>query len=361
MSRRSDRLRNPAPWLGGGEDPPRYFRGRRKGSGPRPRRRLGLLDLGVVALVLVAVWSRTPVGAFVQLAFAQVTGAPTDGIQPLTAYFDTGAGDAAAVEAMLARTPILHDDVPEGGLPQPWRTAASTALDGHLPAPARDALATARIEDPDATVLDVLDALYEDDPAEALEVFAIGAEARERAITRARAAGEADAESWHGHRTYLPLSTRLSGDRTVGRVLALGTALDLTWPVDDRFRMTSPFGERVHPTLKTRKFHNGVDLAVPIGTPVRAAQSGRVRVGEDGVSGKYVVVDHGHGVRTSYCHLSEVHVTRGQEVDAGTPVALSGNTGRSTGPHLHFTVRVGKRPVDPAALRRVSGGPDPGS
>ena len=95
------------------------------------------------------------------------------------------------------------------------------------------------------------------------------------------------------------------------------------------------------------------DLSVPLGTPVISAQAGTITVvGEGGANGKYVVVDHGFGVRTSYCHLSEWQVTKGQVVQRGDPIALSGNTGRSTGPHLHFNVKVAGELVDPLGLRR---------
>jgi murein DD-endopeptidase MepM/ murein hydrolase activator NlpD len=348
-----DRLRNPAPWLG---NEPRRYSGRPSAG----RGRFGLLDAVVVAVVLLAVWSQTPIGAVFDRAIAQMMGAPTDGMRPLTAYFDTGDGSAQLIVALAEQVPIIDDGVPSGGLPQPWRTAAAAALGGPLPGQADAHLARARVNDPDATVLDVLDALYDDDPGEALEVFAVGAELRQRAIGRARAAGVEQPEDWHNHRSYLPLRARLAGDRVVGRVLALGTALDLTWPIAIPHVVTSGYGERVHPVLKSRRFHNGVDLAVPIGTPILAAQAGRARVGEDHVSGKYVVIEHGHGVRTSYCHLDEILVQRGERVEPGTRIARSGNTGRSTGPHLHFVVRIGKHTIDPAALRRRRA-PQPGS
>lgn len=124
--------------------------------------------------------------------------------------------------------------------------------------------------------------------------------------------------------------------------------LDITWPVADGARVTSTFGMRVHPVFGDLRFHNGVDLAVPIGTPVLSAREGVVtRVTEDERSGRYVVIDHPGGVRTAYCHLSEVDVVEGQSVTRGQVFARSGNSGRSTGPHLHFVVRVDGRAIDP--------------
>ena len=133
----------------------------------------------------------------------------------------------------------------------------------------------------------------------------------------------------------------------------MATALSLMWPVSVDARISSPFGYRIHPTLKTKKFHNGVDVAIPIGTPVHAAGSGSVSgARENSVSGRYVVLDHGHGVTTSYCHGDLLHVSRGQSVAAGALIMDSGNTGRSTGPHLHFVLKINGTAIDPLPFRR---------
>ena len=125
----------------------------------------------------------------------------------------------------------------------------------------------------------------------------------------------------------------------------------LQWPVPRSTRVSSGFGNRVHPVLRYSTLHNGIDLAVPIGTPVAASQSGRVdRVGNDRRSGVWMSIDHGQGVRTVYCHLNTRQVERGEQVQKGQTIALSGNTGASTGPHLHWSIKVGGRAVDPAAI-----------
>lgn len=124
--------------------------------------------------------------------------------------------------------------------------------------------------------------------------------------------------------------------------------------------ISSPYGRRVHPmTGKVRK-HNGIDIAVPQGTPIYVAAPGRVsRVWlDDEINGHAVRVDHGGGWASSYVHLSRVDVTPGQLVDRRRPIGLSGGTpgtrgaGRSNGPHLHFVVWAGGQSVDP--LPRVS-------
>jgi murein DD-endopeptidase MepM/ murein hydrolase activator NlpD len=121
------------------------------------------------------------------------------------------------------------------------------------------------------------------------------------------------------------------------------------WPV--KGPISSPFGPRIHPVYGIPSFHNGIDLAVPEGTPVRAAMAGVVSfAGWEGGFGLLVVLDHQNGYETYYAHLSRILVRVGQRVSAGETIALSGNTGLSTGPHLHFEVRYLGSPVDPRPL-----------
>ena len=99
-------------------------------------------------------------------------------------------------------------------------------------------------------------------------------------------------------------------------------------------------------------FHSGLDLAVPQGTPVRAAAAGTVLSAGWNAAGYgfCVVLDHGHGLTTLYAHLLETAVAAGDGVAAGRPIGLVGSTGSSTGPHLHFEVRAQGRPADPEPL-----------
>jgi murein DD-endopeptidase MepM/ murein hydrolase activator NlpD len=120
----------------------------------------------------------------------------------------------------------------------------------------------------------------------------------------------------------------------------------LIWPVSGR--ITSSFGWRTHPIKKTRLFHNGLDIAVPSGTAVRAAASGEVvHSGWMNGFGYTVIIDHGRGVETLYAHNSRVTVSRGSMVNKGQQIARSGNTGLSTGPHLHFGVLRNEKPLNP--------------
>lgn len=113
--------------------------------------------------------------------------------------------------------------------------------------------------------------------------------------------------------------------------------------------ITSPFGYRMHPIFKVRKMHTGVDMRAAMGTPIHAAQAGTViSAGWRGGYGKCVVISHSGNLSTLYAHLSSIGVSVGQKVGRGHVIGAVGSTGYSTGPHLHFEVRVGGSPVNPA-------------
>jgi murein DD-endopeptidase MepM/ murein hydrolase activator NlpD len=291
----------------------------------------GSLDLLLLVAVIASAWTRTPVGAVVEsvVAIARHTDRPD-----LLASFRTALPPelAETIERLPATLP------PTGS--------------GFSPA-----LRTAIVARLGATALQQIDPTI--DPERALETWAIGAEARDRAIDRAKASGSANAERYEAHRTFLSNDARRRADRAVADVLALATALDLSWPVDPSAPIASAFGERRHPILGISKLHEGVDIAVPTGTPVHAAGSGTVaRAREDGVNGRYVRIDHGHDVSTSYCHASSLEVAEDQRVERDALILHSGATGRATGPHLHFGLRIRGRAVDPLAFRVT---PPPGS
>lgn len=125
------------------------------------------------------------------------------------------------------------------------------------------------------------------------------------------------------------------------------------WPVEGR--VTSYFGTRVHPVYGDVRRHNGIDIAVPQGTPVRASADGLVRfAGWQGGFGLLVVIDHGGGIMTFYGHNSELRVKAGDKVSQGDVIALAGSTGLSTGPHVHFEIRLNGEPKDPVEV--VAGG-----
>jgi murein DD-endopeptidase len=123
----------------------------------------------------------------------------------------------------------------------------------------------------------------------------------------------------------------------------------LRWPTEKRFRISSPFSpDRLHPITGRRSPHNGVDLATPVGTPIVSTGDGVVsRVGNHPFAGRYIDINHSGTFETRYLHLSKVLVKRGQRIKRGQKIALTGNSGRSTGPHLHFELHVGGQPVNP--------------
>ena len=112
------------------------------------------------------------------------------------------------------------------------------------------------------------------------------------------------------------------------------------WPCPAYKYVSSDFGNRIHPTLKINLFHNGVDLAAPAGSNILAAYDGEVvSASYTAAMGNYVMIDHGGGLYTVYMHASKLNVSVGQEVKRGDVIAYVGSTGRSTGNHLHFSVR----------------------
>lgn len=112
--------------------------------------------------------------------------------------------------------------------------------------------------------------------------------------------------------------------------------------------VSSRFGYRKSPFNGRREFHKGLDIAAKKGAPVLATADGVVTFcGPKGFYGKSVLIDHGHGIVTSYAHLSKTLTKRGDKVKRGDTVGLVGNTGRSTGPHVHYEVRLNGIPVNP--------------
>ncbi|MCA2981722.1 MAG: M23 family metallopeptidase [Myxococcaceae bacterium] len=321
----------------------------------------GLLDFVATALCLWAAAWHTPVGALGRGVVAKVSGA-TSSARPLLAYFSGGVYDAREVE--LPRLEPMPG--PEAPLPGAAPVSAGDAL-GHgvyavLSRPGTTSRAEALgarygLGPPDSPlavatlVARARDELGSDEAA-VLALF-VGPEVAGYATARARAEGAAP--------TLEVLARQLPPGRSsaleaASQALMFGTAFGLSWPVAPGTRITSPFGLRAHPTLGRQQLHTGVDLSVPEGTPVKVVAAGVVRrASEDAVNGKVVIVDHGRGVTTAYCHNSRLLVTAGQHVEAGQAVSVSGNTGRSTGPHLHYQLELGRRPVDPLRFRGRGG------
>ncbi|MFU0799959.1 MAG: M23 family metallopeptidase [Xylanivirga thermophila] len=113
-------------------------------------------------------------------------------------------------------------------------------------------------------------------------------------------------------------------------------------------RITSRFGIRNDPFNSTKKFHAGLDVAAPRGTPIKSAASGTVIMADRNSGyGNMIMIDHGNGLSTVYGHASKLLVKEGDKIKKGDIIAEVGSTGRSTGPHLHFEVRLNGEPIDP--------------
>lgn len=161
----------------------------------------------------------------------------------------------------------------------------------------------------------------------------VSAMLKERQAARAAAAAAAAA------------AAQSSGGQGASDNWVQGTG-QLGWPVSGE--ITSPYGYRVHPIWGTTIYHSGIDIGVDEGTPVHAADGGVVVwSGWMGGYGYAVVIDHGNGLSTLYGHNSELAVDEGQSVVKGQVISYAGSTGNSTGPHVHFEVRVNGDPVDP--------------
>jgi murein DD-endopeptidase MepM/ murein hydrolase activator NlpD len=159
-------------------------------------------------------------------------------------------------------------------------------------------------------------------------------------------------------------SSALSGATMVGLTMGLtrnattadwirANAAPNLWPVEGQ--ITGSFGERIDPFNGEGAFHSGVDIGTSYGTPIIAPADGIVTLTDVlGGYGKAIMIDHGNGISTRYGHLSGFAVTTGQHVQRGEVIGYVGESGRSTGPHLHYEVRINDTPVNPYKYLRIT-------
>ncbi|MCR3756369.1 MAG: hypothetical protein NBHMHEHC_00255 [Candidatus Westeberhardia cardiocondylae] len=135
-------------------------------------------------------------------------------------------------------------------------------------------------------------------------------------------------------------------------ILQINNKTFLRFPIKKNFRISSNFNlNRIHPITGKISPHNGIDLAVPVGTPVLSVGDGIVKVSKKSkIAGNYISIYHNNKHTTKYMHLKNSLVKEGQKVQCGECIGLSGNTGRSTGPHLHFEVWINKKAVNPLTI-----------
>jgi murein DD-endopeptidase MepM/ murein hydrolase activator NlpD len=147
-------------------------------------------------------------------------------------------------------------------------------------------------------------------------------------------------------------SLQAASDSISARLRALGSTPGSAGPCAARpvpGAIVSPFGQRFHPILRYTRMHTGSDMSAGSGTPIHACRAGNVVIAAgQGGYGNAVVIDHGGSMATLYAHQSRIAVSVGQHVEAGEVIGYVGSTGMSTGPHLHFEVRLSGNPVDPA-------------
>lgn len=151
-------------------------------------------------------------------------------------------------------------------------------------------------------------------------------------------------------------SARAQGARPAIGGLAMPSTVSIPsrMPVEG-VRLSSNYGTRVHPVLGGRRAHKGIDLAGPVGTPIYATADGTVSKAEWFSSyGLYVSIEHGGELQTRYGHMSRLNVANGQRVRKGEVIGFIGSTGRSTGPHLHYEVRVSGEAVNPLPYMQQS-------
>ena len=140
-------------------------------------------------------------------------------------------------------------------------------------------------------------------------------------------------------------------DSAAGQVksIAKQNYIELTWPL--KGWISSKYGYRASPFTGEREFHNGIDISARSGAPIVAAASGTVKeVKSSPIEGYYLMLQHKNSYQTLYSHCQEILVKEGQAVKAGDTIATCGNTGKSTGPHLHFEIRYAEKTIDPKKL-----------
>ncbi len=186
--------------------------------------------------------------------------------------------------------------------------------------------------------IDIYTAFYEENEALEAEVQKkIDEKVAELKAEEARRAAAAAAAAAAANQQYKPVYN------------ATGAAAgSYSWPCASSTYITSKFGYRIHPIFQTQKYHSGVDIAANSGEPITAAAGGTITIAEYSSSyGNYVVIYHSDGTTTLYAHMSSMAVSAGQTVSKGDVIGYVGSTGNSTGPHLHFEVRVNGSCVDP--------------
>jgi murein DD-endopeptidase MepM/ murein hydrolase activator NlpD len=181
-----------------------------------------------------------------------------------------------------------------------------------------------------------------------LEALFLGPTQTRLAILAARKNGSHSPEFFSEHERHLVESSSQDSVGLVQKIMTLNRLRTLEWPLHTQRGISSRFGPRLHPVKGQNHFHNGIDLRAPSGEEVGAIHSGMVSAAtENRFNGKFVRVDHGLGMESLYCHLSQMNVAQGDYVEEFQTIGEVGQTGQVTGPHLHYTLKIDGVPVNP--------------
>lgn len=330
---------------------------------PPPQR--GLLDATLALLLLYAVWSRTPCGALPVFAIRTYQGLPTPDLiatfrgRETHVHIDTPLTeqDLLAVQTLPA---FVHDAARATGAdPELLHSFVAAASDGCrgttcvVDAPPR--LADVLPDTAGRTEVGLLDLARAMVVARdrvgseilGIEALYVGITPVERAVAQAHNSALDSADDVEVHSQFFSAGVRRGPLQGALRVLAHHRLRTLAWPADKRWPVTSSYGMRVHPVLKESRLHNGTDIATPIGAPIYSVHHGVVvRSGRDTVNGNWIKVAHGLGIESTYCHLEEVIALAGGRVARKQSIGRAGATGRVTGPHLHYVLRIAGTTVD---------------
>ena len=293
-------------------------------------KRLAPFELVLAALCLWAAFYHTPAGALVRTAGAWFFKAHSTA-RPLLAYYGAGVYQPRGAPPPMLAAPVPPAQALGYGA---WATFSPEQRGTPSALSSQIKILSARLGGSDEAAM--------------LALFC-GEESARYALNRAQ--DETSAPRLEDLARALPPR---SADciAQASQALMQAGAYALAWPLPEAVRITSPFGVREDPVLGVRRLHAGVDLGTPVGTEVRAVAAGVVRrASSDGVNGRILVLDHGRGVTTIYCHNDELLVGDGERVARGQVISRSGNTGRSTGPHLHYQLDLAGQAVDPLRYR----------
>ena len=316
----------------------------------------GMLDLTLVLVLLYAVYAMTPFGALVETGARWAWG---DGRRPdLFATFSgrvgmtQGANQGPSLKTEPTDPAILRVARASGApsdMLTAWVDAFGSCNDGECEVAAPPSIASAGsvpLADAAVSLASATDR-FQGDWTLGLESLFVGEVPLRGALAKARESTPESIETPEVHGQHLPPTLRRGAFTDAMAIIGRHRLVTLSWPASTTFRITSPFGMRTHPVTGKEKLHNGTDIGCPTGTPLSSPHRGQVsRVGSDSISGKYLKLDHGTGIETTFCHLSSIDVEQGQWVQLGQIVAASGATGRITGPHLHYILRIDGEPVD---------------